>query len=146
MATSLADILKAKAHEPPTQYREEKYPAAPAILESLEEEGSSLGEDTSIAELYQTLLVHEDLILVIDKEAEEPLRKGLITTKYKANKAAKERGEQVDGRALEFVILPFTEREESEVEFVEEKIKIQVYLKAKASIRIHKLILTDKEF
>lgn len=123
------------------------------VLSPLKEEDSTDGsssfsseEEMSLGELYKTLTVNEDIILVIDSDSEDTLRKGLIAMKYKANKVARDSGLDYDGRTMEFKILDWTNKEKEEDEDWDTKTKIQIYLKAKNAIKVHQLIITDKEF
>ena len=143
MATNLANILKAKQHSLPTEYTPLSSPIP--VLELLDDEVRGEG-DRTMGDLYKELLINEDMILIIDREEEEQMKQGLIAVKYKYNKAAKTADRPTDNRALTFVTLPFTEEEEMTMEDLSAKTKIQVYLKARATIRVHKLIITDKEF
>lgn len=110
------------------------------------EDGEEESSDQSFVTLYNSVLTNEDVIFVIDKEAEEALKKGLIAVKYKANKAAAYAETPTDKRSLEFQIVPWSKEELADPDYVEGKIKIQVWLKAKQSIRVHRIIITDKEF
>lgn len=128
-------------------------PAEASTLDNAEQDANDFGlssleaeEDMSFAELYKTLTINEDIILVIDAESEESLRKGLTTLKYKTNKSAREAGISFDSRTLEFKVLPFTKEEELSIPDVESKLKVQVYLKAKSGVKVHKIVFTDKEF
>jgi hypothetical protein len=112
------------------------------VLESATDEV----EEQTLADIFKNVTINEDIILVIDAGAEEFLRRGLAAIKYKANKAARDAGVEVDQRSLEFKILAWTEVEKHEDPGWEGKSKVQVYLKSKQSIRVHRLTITDKEF
>lgn len=117
-------------------------PDAEETLQRMEDEAN----EQSLAELYKSVCLNEDIILVIDLGSEEMLRKGLTAIKYKTNKAAKDAGEPVDQRSLEFRMLDWTAAEKAEDADWPKKVKVQVWLKAKQSIRVHRMIITDKEF
>ena len=123
------------------------------LLEQQEIDNSSVLEsaddgpdEQTLSDIYKNVTVNEDIILVIDAEDEEMLRKGLASIKYKANRAAREAGFELDARSLEFRVLPWTKEEKEKEQGWEGKIKIQVWLKAKQSIRVHRMMITDKEF
>lgn len=105
-------------------------------------------DEVSMSEIYKQLTINDDIILVIDKEDEASLRTGLASVKYKTNKAIKESGiGSPESRTIEFRIIPWTPEEmESETVETEGRIKLQIFLKARSSIRVHQLIVTDKEF
>jgi len=137
MGTDVVDTLNEMI---PLPYTEEEQDD---ILMRAEGEGP---DNQTLSDIFKNVTINEDIILVIDAGAEEFLRRGLATIKYKANKVAKEAGIEYDSRSLEFRLLPWTAEEKKLDAGWQKKSKIQVYLKDKQSIRVHRMMITDKEF
>lgn len=68
------------------------------IMEDDEDESTEL----SLADIYNRLLLHKELILTIPKDQEETLRKGLASVKSKQNTKLKDSGIQPDQAQLQY--------------------------------------------
>ena len=91
------------------------------------------GEFT-IQALWRTLSEREDIIIVIDKVDEPSLRKQLSSMKAKENYKLKSAGIPTDDVTLEFIT-------HKDISVDEDQVKLQVILKHKPRIKLHKFIL-----
>jgi len=90
------------------------------------------GEFTLVS-LWHNICEKEDIIIIIDRIDEPRVRKQLSSLKAKENAKMKSAGVKPDDSTLEFI---------EHKDFPEkDKIKLQIILKHKPTIRIHKLII-----
>lgn len=92
-------------------------------------------DEMSIADIYKQLTIHEDIILIVDKRDEAKIRKGLSAIKAKEIAKLKESNVPHDDVTLEFSKHPPIPG------MIEGQLKLQIYLKRKASVKVHKIIL-----
>ena len=90
------------------------------------------GEFT-LASLWNSICDKEDIIIVIDRVDEPRVRKQLSSLKAKENAKMKSAGIKPDDTTLEFI--------EHKDYPEKDKIKLQIILKHKPTIKIHKLII-----
>lgn len=103
------------------------------VLDDEEEEGA-----VSIASIYSFLYQHEDIIITINAADEESVRRGLALEKHRQQKKLKEAGAPEDSRTLGFMVLgPVAEHPE--------QIRLQIYLRKKQAVKLHQMIVSDKE-
>lgn len=93
------------------------------------------GDLIAITDIYKQLSIHEDIILIIDKADEPKIRKALSAIKAKETAKLKSAGIRPDEMTLEFAQHPPIEGMEPG------QIKLQVFFKRKATIKVHKVIL-----
>jgi len=122
----------------PSQIKLQNEPILEDLLSSSEElstdnhNNAESGEFT-LASLWQNICETEDIIIVIDKVDEPRVRKQLSSLKAKENAKMKSAGIRPDDTTLEFI---------EHKDFPEkDKIKLQIILKHKPTIKIHKLII-----
>jgi hypothetical protein len=97
-------------------------------------------EETSYEELYSFLLSNEDIIIVIDKDADEPLRRGMSLVKYQYSQKMAAAHAPIDNRQIGYKVI-------EEVEGTDPvQIKLQIWLRARKSVKVHQLIVSDKGF
>lgn len=92
----------------------------------------------TIDQIYSELQLHGELILVIEANAEQKLRKGLATLKAREKKKL-----TADGFSVEPTILEFIVHENAQVELGQ--VKIQIVLKSKASLKVFSKVIPDGE-
>lgn len=95
------------------------------------------GRDVSYERLYAFLLEKTDVIITIDAEDEEPLRRGMTLAKYSHNEKLKKAKASADNRQIEYRII------ERLLEAEPPQIRLQIWLKAKKAVKIHRLIITS---
>jgi len=107
------------------------------ILDVIDDE---VDTGTSIDDIYTFLLRNEDIILVIDADEEESLRRGLTLVKHRHQKKIKEAGvKQDEVKQIGFRVI-------EEIANTEPKqVRIQIWLKKRVSVKIHKMLVSDKE-
>lgn len=105
----------------------------------VEEETVTEGKEVSYDRLYIFLLQNEDIIITIDETDLEDLRRGLSVAKYNNNQALKKANAPIDARQIDFKII---ERIGEEPDTVQ--VKLQIWLKAKRSVHLHRLIISSK--
>ena len=109
-------------------------------LTSLEEpkpEDGSSGEFT-VQSIWKVLSRKGDIILIIDKSDELRLRKQLSAIKAKENFKLKDAGIPTDSTTLEFIE---HKGEGVKEEIKDGQIKLQIVLKHKPMLKLHKLII-----
>lgn len=94
-------------------------------------------QEMGLKELYEKLLLEEDIIVVIDKVDETRVRKGLSSIKAKQNAKFKDSGLPTEDSTIEFKV--------HEDYKVNGRVKLQIYLKQKATVKVHALIIPDDE-
>jgi hypothetical protein len=100
--------------------------------DNLDNNNTESGEFT-LASLWNSICDKEDIIIVIDKVDELRVRKQLSSLKAKENAKLKSAGIRPDDTTLEFIEhKDFTEKE---------KIKLQIILKHKPTVKVHKMII-----
>ncbi len=97
---------------------------------------NELPEDSevTIQELWKQLSLNSDIIIIIDKSDEFRIRNGISRLKSRENAKMKSAGIEGDSSTLEF-ILPKEEMEDKNT------VKMQIVLREKAKIKIHKMIV-----
>jgi len=105
---------------------------------AIEEEEVADGKEVSYDRLYTFLLENEDVILTINEVDVEDLRRGLSVAKYSNNAVLKKAGAPIDARQIDFKIVERLEETEPA------QVKLQVWLKARKSIHLHRLIISSK--
>lgn len=111
-------------------------PLMKELLEDTEEIPANVS-DRSFHEIYKDLSCHGDIILIIDRQDENRLRKGLSAVKAKHMSKIKESGIKVEPSVLEFIVHPQPE------DLPMEQIKIQITLKAQQTVKVHKTIIAE---
>lgn len=108
----------------------------PQILDVLDDEPG-----TSIEDIYSFLLKNEDIILTIDAEQESELRRGLALVKHRHMNKLREAGIAPNGESkqLGFRVVDRVPNTEPE------QIRLQIWLKKRTSIKVHKMLVSDKE-
>src|SRR3990167_5188825 len=114
-------------------------------LDETEEGEDTVGEgrvadesEVSYDRLYSFLLENEDIIIVVDEADVEDLRRGLSISKYVNNEALKKAKAPVNTRQIDYKIverLPDTDPQQ---------VKLQIWLKAKKSVYLHRLIISSE--
>jgi len=102
-------------------------------LELLEAEG----DEMALEDIWKKLSIHEDLIMIIDKSDEPRLRKGLSAMKSKETAKLRSAGLPIEPVNLEFVVHKAVEGMPPNV------VKLQVFLKKRAVVRLHKIIIPN---
>jgi len=107
-----------------------------ASLEEMEHEADSL-EDITYQELYQNLLLNEELIICIAAEDEERVKTGLKNVKAKQAAKFKEEGLPVDSSTLAFTSSPSKVHQGA--------INLHITLTKKATVKVFSMNVPDKE-
>ncbi len=102
-------------------------------LESLEDIADEA--EVSLQKLYDEVYKHGDLIIIIDKVDEPRVRKGLSSIKAKIAQKMKTAGFKPEESTLEFHVHEYKE---------EDKVKLQIVLKQKPVVKIHRIIVPDE--
>lgn len=127
----------------------------PDVLPDLEELGvngsnlngsvsvpSESGTELTLQELYRQVVLSGDLIIVIDTISLPLIRKGISNLKSRETAKLKSAQIPADDTVLEFI-------EHTEIEGQEKlprgQMKLQIVLKRKQAIKIHKMIIPDGE-
>lgn len=105
------------------------------ILDVEEEEG-----ETSLADIYAFLCKNEDIIITVNASDEETIRRGLSLEKHKQQKQLKAVGAAEDSRILSFQTLGVV------AATVPVQIRLQIYLKKRQRVKLHNMIVSDREF
>lgn len=92
-------------------------------------------EEVSFDTLYGFLLRESDIIITIDAEQEEAVRRGLAVVKHNHNKKMASAGEKQDSKLMKFKVLE---------QLPNEQIKLQIWLQKREGVQIHRLIVSDK--
>jgi hypothetical protein len=108
------------------------------ILDVLEDEKE---DGTSIDDIYNFLLENEDIILVIDADQEEALRRGLTLVKARHQKKVQEQGLPPNGESKQLAFRVIEEVKDTEPK----QIRIQIWLKKRSNVKVHRMIVSDKE-
>lgn len=106
-----------------------------AILDVLD--GEEAG--TSIDDIYSFLLQNEDIILTIDADQEEDLRRGLTLVKHRHQRKIKEAGIPANGESkqLGFRVVEVLDTKEPK------QVKLQIWLKKRTTVKVHKMIVSE---
>lgn len=91
--------------------------------------------EVSLQKLYDEVYKHGDLIIIIDKLDEQRVRKGLSSIKAKIAQKMKTAGYKPDEAILEFHVHEYEDPD---------KVKLQIVLKQKPTVKIHKFIVPDE--
>jgi hypothetical protein len=110
------------------------------ILDILDDEDAETDGSTSLTDIYAFLYKNEDIIIVIDANEEETVRRGLSLEKHKQQKKLKEAGAPEDKRTIGFISLGVVESTNPI------QIRLQIFLRKRQRIRLHNMIVSDKEF
>lgn len=105
-------------------------------LEDLPTNGS---QELTLVELYDKICIEEDIFIVIDAVEEQRIRKGLSSVKAKRNQKLKDSKLPPDDANLEF------KRHEDEELAKQNRVRLQIFMKKKPTITVHKLEVADGE-
>lgn len=108
------------------------------VLDILDEEDPQDG--TSLTDIYAFLCKNEDIIIQIDATEEETVRRGLSLEKHKQQKKLKEVGAPEDKRIIGFINLGVIENTNPL------QIRLQIFLRKRQRVKLHNMIVSDKEF
>jgi hypothetical protein len=111
-----------------------------SILDILDDTEEQEENGTSLTDIYTFLCQNEDIILTIDASEEETVRRGLSLEKHKQNRKLKEVGAPEDKRTIGFInlgLIPNTEPPQ---------IRLQIFLRKKQRVKLHNMIVSDKDF
>jgi hypothetical protein len=97
----------------------------------------SAPSEMSLADLYQKLLAEEELIVTIPREAEETLRKGLSSHKYKLNQRLKREGIPPDDSTFTFQV--------TESKSHPGAVDVHIFLAKKSTIPVLEISKPDNE-
>jgi len=101
------------------------------------QEDDGAGEVT-LASIWKNVCIQEDIIIIIDKTEELRVRKLLSSLKAKENAKMRSAGLKPDDSTLEFIEhKDFNEKEK-------DKIKLQIVLRRKPTVRVHKMIIAKE--
>lgn len=95
-------------------------------------------EDVSFERLYSFLTTNEDIIITIDADQEEAVRRGLSVVKHNQQKRLRKAGEKADERIIKFNVvqkIPDTDPPQ---------IKLQIWLEVRKGVFIHRLVVPEK--
>jgi len=109
------------------------------ILDVLDADDEEDGQ-VSIASIYSFLYQNEDIIITIEATEEEAVRRGLSLEKHRQQKKLKEVGAPDDQRTLGFLSLGVVKGTEPV------QIRLQIWLRKKQKVKLHNMIVSDKEF
>jgi len=90
----------------------------------------------SYSDIYKELLTNEELILVIERGAEQVLRRRLTVLKAKDIAKMKDAGLAAEDSKLEFIII-------EDEDIPKSLIKLQIVLKARPRIRVYSMAVPD---
>lgn len=96
-------------------------------------------QEFTLVELYDKICTEDDIFIVIDAVEESRVRKGLSSIKAKRNAKLKDNNLPTDDSTLEFI------KHEDEELAKTNRIKLQIFMKKKPTITIHKLEVADGE-
>lgn len=109
-------------------------------LEGIEKlQASDDVQEMSLVDIYENVYTNEDIIIVIDAIDEARIRKGLSSIKAKRNAKLKESNLPTEDLTLEFV-----KHEDAELA-KQNRVRLQIFMKAKPTVKIHKLEVADGE-
>lgn len=103
---------------------------------STDVEGDGTAEMT-LQDIYKQLILKEDIIIIIDAIDEIRVRKGLSSIKAKENAKLRDNDLPTDNTTLEYIVHSDDELKK------QKRIKLQIFLKQKATVKIHKMIVAD---
>lgn len=110
-------------------------------LEVLDAPDSVEDEDVSFESLYAFLLSNDDIIITIDEEAEEAVRRGLSIVKLNHVKKMRAAGERIEEKILKFQVV---ERITNTLPGEANKIRLQIWLAKKSGVRVHRMVVSEK--
>ncbi len=110
-------------------------------LEVLDAPDSVEDEDVSFESLYAFLLSNDDIIITIDEEAEEAVRRGLSIVKLNHVKKMRAAGERIEEKILKFQVV---ERITNTLPGEPNKIRLQIWLAKKSGVRVHRMVVSEK--
>lgn len=114
-------------------------PGETVPVDDLEALPSAGTQELTLVELYDKICEEEDIFIVIDAIEESRIRKGLSSVKAKRNSKLKESDLPIDDSVLEF-----KKHEDEELAKVN-RVRLQIYIKRKPTITIHKLDVATGE-
>lgn len=95
-------------------------------------------EEMTLQDIFKRVMLEEDIFLIIDAVEELRLRKGLSKIKHDYNAKLRDNNLEPEDANLEFKVHEDTALPKNQV-------KIQIYLKKKPTITVHKLQVADGE-
>lgn len=116
-------------------------PSTMEDLEILDAPDEASDEDVSFDNLYAFLLANEDIIITIDEEAEDAVRRGLSVVKLNHTKKMKAVGEKLEEKTLKFQVV---ERIPATLQGEPNRIRLQIWLAKRSGIRVHRMIVSEK--
>lgn len=109
-------------------------------LEILDDTTSSIEDNGEITfeNLYSFLLSNEDIIITIDADNEEAVRRGLSVVKHNYTKKLRNAGEKPEEKVIKFQIVEKLEETDPP------QIRLQIWLTKRSSVQIHRMVVSDK--
>lgn len=94
--------------------------------------------DMSLADIYNYLLEHNEIIITVPKEQEKTVRTGLASVKAKQNKKLKDSGISASKESLSFSVIPNKDNPANLID-------MHILLSKRTSIQVVSMQLPDKE-
>jgi hypothetical protein len=91
--------------------------------------------EVSMQAIYDEVYKHGELIIIIDRIDESRVRKGLSSIKAKQAQKMKSAGYQPENATLEFIEHEFEDKD---------KVKLQIVLKQKPTVKVHRVIVPEE--
>ena len=96
-------------------------------------------QELTLQDLYEQICRDEDIIITIDAIEESRVRKGLSSIKSKYNSKLKDNNLPIDTSTLEFIV------HDSPADKAQGRVRLQIYLKKAATIKVHSIIVPEED-